>query len=180
VSPQLSGGGGIAKIVDMDSLEVDVEVAESDINRVHLKQAATIALKAYPDRRMTGEVTEVSPTADRANNAVKVHVRIKERDPRILPEMGTKVSFLPDGADSNVRAATRAPLVIVPPEAVHMRGRDATVFVITGDRVQQRMVRLGSQSIGGQIIMAGLAPGTILALGNLGQLRDGEKVRVVP
>jgi RND family efflux transporter MFP subunit len=94
VSPQFLGGGGIAKIVDMDSLEVDVDVSENFINRVHSKQAAVITLNAYPSWRIAAEVIAVIPTADRSKATVKVRIGFKQKDPRIVPEMGARVSFL--------------------------------------------------------------------------------------
>jgi RND family efflux transporter MFP subunit len=94
VSPQFSGGGGIAKIVDMGSLEVDVDVSENFIHRVHPDQPATITLNAYPDWRIPAAVIAVIPTADRAKATVKVRVGFKKSDSRIVPEMGARVSFL--------------------------------------------------------------------------------------
>jgi multidrug efflux pump subunit AcrA (membrane-fusion protein) len=96
VSPQFLGGGGIAKIVDMDSLEVDVDVSENFINRVHSKQAAVITLNAYPSWQISAEVIAVIPTADRSKATVKVRIGFKQKDPRIVPEMGARVSFLED------------------------------------------------------------------------------------
>jgi RND family efflux transporter MFP subunit len=94
VSPQFLGGGGIAKIVDMDSLEAEVDVSENFINRVHSKQAASITLNAYPDWQIPAEVIAVIPTADRSKATVKVRIAFKQKDPRIVPEMGVRVSFL--------------------------------------------------------------------------------------
>jgi RND family efflux transporter MFP subunit len=98
VSPQFLGGGGIAKIVDMDSLEVDVDVSENFINRVHSKQAAVITLNAYPSWQIAAEVIAVIPTADRSKATVKVRIGFKQKDPRIVPEMGARVAFLPFAA----------------------------------------------------------------------------------
>jgi RND family efflux transporter MFP subunit len=98
VSPQFLGGGGIAKIVDMDSLEVDVDVSENFINRVHSKQPAVITLNAYPSWHIAAEVIAVIPTADRSKATVKVRIGFKQKDPRIVPEMGARVAFLPFAA----------------------------------------------------------------------------------
>jgi RND family efflux transporter MFP subunit len=107
VSPQFLGGGGIAKIVDMDSLEVDVDVSENFINRVYSKQPAVITLNAYPNWQIPAGVIAVIPTADRAKATVKVRIGFKVKDPRIVPEMGARVSFLGtarsnDGSQVNV------------------------------------------------------------------------------
>ena len=98
VSPNTAGGGfartGIGTMVDMDSLEVEVDVSENFINRVHVNQATVIRLNAYPDWSIPGSVIAIIPTADRSKATVKVRVGFKEKDPRILPEMGARVSFL--------------------------------------------------------------------------------------
>jgi RND family efflux transporter MFP subunit len=100
VSPVSAGGGftrtGIGTIVDMDSLEVEVDVSESFISRVQAGQPVAITLNAYPDRRMAGRVVAIIPTADRAKATVKVRVAFDERDVSVLPEMGARVAFLAD------------------------------------------------------------------------------------
>jgi multidrug resistance efflux pump len=100
VSPVSAGGGftrtGIGTIVDMDSLEVEVDVSESFISRVETGQPVAITLNAYPDRRMRGRVLAIIPTADRAKATVKVRVAFDERDTGVLPEMGARVAFLAD------------------------------------------------------------------------------------
>ena len=100
VSPNTAGGGfartGIGTMVDMDSLEVEVDVSENFINRVHVAQPATVRLNAYPDWNIPGSVIAIIPTADRSKATVKVRVGFKDKDPRILPEMGARVSFLND------------------------------------------------------------------------------------
>lgn len=105
VSPVSAGGGftrtGICTIVDMDSLEAEVDVSENFINRVHPGQPATVRLNAYPDWEIPGSVVAIIPTADRSKATVKVRVGFKVKDPRILPEMGARVSFLAE----NERAA---------------------------------------------------------------------------
>jgi RND family efflux transporter MFP subunit len=181
ISPQFSGGGGIAKIVDMDSLEVDVDVSESFINRVHPKQPATITLNAYPDHQYPAEVIAVIPTADRAKATVKVRVAFSEKDARIVPEMGARVSFLeeaPKGAEGTATAAV-TPGVVIPAEAVQANGDAGTVYLITGDTVERRAVRLGANSAGAQTVLAGLQPGARLAVGDFTKLRDGVKIRIL-
>jgi RND family efflux transporter MFP subunit len=179
VSPQFSGGGGIAKIVDMDSLEVDVDVSENFINRVHSKQPATITLNAYPDLRIPAEVIAVIPTADRSKATVKVRIAFKQKDSRIVPEMGARVSFLDTAPDPHAGLSIPTPGVLVPTEAVQATGEAGIVFVINGDVVERRKVRLGARNADGQTILAGLAPGAILAIGDLAELGDRSKVRIV-
>ncbi len=181
VSPQFSGGGGIAKIVAMDSLEVHVDVSETFINRVHPDQPATITLNAYPDWRIPAAVIAVIPTADRAKATVKVRIGFKVKDARIVPEMGAKVSFLENAPQSSSAGSSHpAPGVIVPPEAILANGQAGVVFVIRGDRVERRTVQLGTRTDDGQTILTGVQPGTRLAIGPLDQLRDGLTVHVAP
>jgi RND family efflux transporter MFP subunit len=179
VSPQFSGGGGIAKIVDMDSLEVDVDVSENFINRVRSKQAATITLNAYPDWQIPAEVIAVIPTADRSKATVKVRIAFKQKDARIVPEMGARVSFLDDVPQSHGSAASSTPGVMVPAEAVQANGDSGTVFVVSGDVVEHRAVRLGARDANSQTILSGLQPGAILAIGDFSKLSDGARVRIV-
>lgn len=118
VSPNTAGGGfaktGIGTMVDMNSLEVEVDVSENFINRVHINQAATIRLNAYPDWSIPGNVVAIIPTADRSKATVKVRVGFKERDPRILPEMGARVSFLNDAPAPAASSAPAAPAASSP------------------------------------------------------------------
>jgi RND family efflux transporter MFP subunit len=179
ISPQFSGGGGIAKIVDMDSLEVDVDVSESFINRVHPKQPATITLNAYPDHPYPAEVIAVIPTADRAKATVKVRVAFNQKDSRIVPEMGARVSFLEEAQKGSSGTVAVNPGVVIPAEAVQADGETGTVYIISGDSVERRAVRLGANSAGTQTVLAGLQPGTQLAVGDFAKLHDGVKIRIL-
>ena len=180
VSPQFSGGGGIVKIVDMNSLEVDVDVSENYINRVQPKQAASVTLNAYPDWQIPAEVIAVIPTADSAKATVKVRIGFKQKDSRIVPEMGAHVSFL-DGAPLVKLGATFPnPGVVIPSEALETDADAGIVYVINGDHIERRSVRLGARNADGQTILAGLRPGTSLAVGDLSKLRDGLKIRIIP
>jgi RND family efflux transporter MFP subunit len=179
VSPQFSGGGGIAKIVDMDSLEVDVDVSENYIHRVRPQQPATITLNAYPEWRIPAEVIAVIPTADRAKATVKVRIGFKVKDPRIVPEMGAHVSFLENAPQSRSESRPTTPGVIVPPEAIQASGETGIAFVIVGDRLERRIVKLGARTSDDQTILSGIQPGATLAAGELDKLRDGLRVHVV-
>ena len=185
VSPMSAGGGftrtGIGTIVDMSSLEVEVDVSENFINRVLPQQAATVTLNAYPDWSIPARVIAIIPTADRAKATVKVRVGFDVDDPRILPEMGARVAFLSaadagDGASVTRPAAQQA--VLVPAEAVQVEGETGVVFVVADGGVERRTVRLGTRSATGQVVLAGLTAGTRLARGDLAALAHGSRVRV--
>jgi RND family efflux transporter MFP subunit len=179
VSPVSAGGGftrtGIGTVVDMDSLEVEVDVAESFINRVTAGMPATVRLNAYPEWEIPAEVVAVIPTADRSKATVSVRLGFKIRDPRIVPEMGARVSFLGPA----VAQATRNRSVMVPADAVLADGPDkGAVFLVADGKLERRAVRLGPQEPKGQIVQAGLSPGDVVAVGGLDKLKDGERVRI--
>jgi RND family efflux transporter MFP subunit len=183
VSPVSAGGGftrtGIGTIVDMESLEVEVDVSENFINRVRPQQPVTIKLNAYPDWDIPGSVIAMIPTADRAKATVKVRIAIKQKDPRIIPEMGARVAFLsntepsPAGGDKNP-----VPGVTIPADAIVTDGTASIVYLVHGSTVERRAVRIGGKTNSGQIVTAGLEPGNTVALGDLSKLSDGTRVRI--
>src|SRR5882724_6715114 len=127
VSPNSAGGGftrtGIGTIVDMDSLEIQVDVNENFINRVRRAQQATAKLNAYPDWQIPAHVIAVIPTADRSKGTVTVRIALDQKDPRILPEMGVRVSFLAD--QTQEPGGKPAGGVILPSNAVQGSGATA-------------------------------------------------------
>ena len=182
VSPVSAGGGftrtGIGTIVDMESLEVEVDVSENFINRVRPQQPVTIKLNAYPDWDIPGSVIAMIPTADRAKATVKVRIAIGQKDPRIIPEMGARVAFLSDNDQKASDAKSPVAGVIIPADAVSTSGTASIVFVVHGSTVERRAVRLGAKISSGQIVNAGLEPGNVVALGDLSKLSDGARVRI--
>ncbi|MEQ9449844.1 MAG: efflux RND transporter periplasmic adaptor subunit, partial [Rhodospirillaceae bacterium] len=161
-----------------DSLEVQVDVSENFISRVYPGQSAVITLNAYPDWRIPAEIIAVIPTADRAKATVLVRVAFKEKDDRVIPEMGARVSFLDDAVGESEQAAAARPGVIVPAEAVQVSGDTGVVFIVRGDTVERRTVRLGARTANGQTILSGVAPGDRLAIGDFTQLADGARVHI--
>jgi RND family efflux transporter MFP subunit len=178
VSPQFQGGGGLATIVDMSSLEVQVDVSENYISRVHAGQRAQIKLNAYPDWVIPAHVIAVIPTADQTKATVKVRVAFEQKDDRVLPQMGARVAFLEDAKPASP-TESKASVLIAPTEAVIRKGDIGTVFIIDDGRVQRRAVRLGAQTAEGQIVLSGLQPGLMLAVGDLTKLSDGVRVHIV-
>ena len=177
VSPSTAGGGntftGIATIVDMDSLEVDVDVSENYIDRVRPEQKATIQLTAYPDWDIPATVIAVIPTADQSKGTVTVRVAINAKDARILPQMGARVSFLTGPDQGPVSHA-----LTVPPGAVAGDGATGTVFVVDDDKIQVRQVKVGLRTSQAVTILSGIAAGDRIAVGDLDKLHDGDKVSV--
>jgi len=180
VSPISAGGGftrtGIGTIVDMDSLEIQVDVNENFINRVRPVQQATAKLNAYPDWQIPGHVIAVIPTADRSKGTVTVRIALDQKDARILPEMGVRVSFL---ADSPQEPGSKpAAGVNLPSNALQVSGDTGTVFVVHGDTVERRTVRLGAASGDNVTVLSGLAAGESLAVGDFARLKDGVKIHI--
>jgi RND family efflux transporter MFP subunit len=179
VSPISAGGGftrtGIGTIVDMDSLEIEVDVNENFINRVHAAQQVTAKLNAYPDWQIPAHVVAVIPTADRSKGTVTVRIALDQKDARILPEMGIRVSFL--AASSGEPGTKTATGVTLPGSAVQGTGATGTVFVVHGDTVERRAVRLGAGGGDGVTVLSGLAAGERVAAGDFTQLKDGAKIR---
>jgi RND family efflux transporter MFP subunit len=184
VSPISAGGGftrtGIGTLVDMASLEVEVDVSENFINRVAPGQTATVRLNAYPEWSIPARVEAIIPTADRAKATVKVRVAFDAADARILPEMGVRVAFLEGARDASAPAALagQRPLV-VPSDAVQGSGDTGFVFVVADDSVERRAVRLGAESAAGRLVLSGLTAGTRVAVGDTAALADDVRVRIV-
>lgn len=185
VSPLSAGGGftrsGICTLVDMDSLEVEVDVSENFISRVQAGEPATLKLNAYPDWSIPAYVIAVVPTADRSKATVKVRVGFKSRDPRILPEMGARVSFLSRPSSGASGSANAAGGVTLPFAAVQANAGGATgiVYVLHDDTVERREVKLGARNGDAQTVIAGVSPGERVAVGDLTKLADGAHVKVV-
>jgi RND family efflux transporter MFP subunit len=180
VSPISAGGGftrtGIGTIVDMDSLEFQVDVNENFINRVRPAQTVTAKLNAYPDWQIPAHVIAMIPTADRSKGTVMVRIGIDHKDPRILPEMGVRVSFLAEAATD-----TRSPSaggVSVPVAAVQAAGTSGTAFVVHDETVERRAVRLGAVSGDRILVTAGLDAGTRVAVGDFAKLKEGVKIHI--
>lgn len=180
VAPSAAGGGdtrtGIVTIVDMDSLEVQVDVSENYIERVQVGAPVVIHLDAFPDWDIPGAVIAIIPTADQSKGTVQVRVAIKTKDPRILPQMASRVAFLNLPEKGAAQAVSR---VTVPPAAVIANGKTGSVFVIgSEDKIEKREVALGLKTANAVTILSGLSAGDRLAGDNLEKLHDGDRVRV--
>ncbi len=174
ISPISAGGGftrtGIGTIVDMDSLEFEIDVNESFIGRVSAGQPVRATLNAYPDWKIPGRVIAVIPTADRSKATIKVRVAIEAKDARIVPDMGVRVSFLRSGASSSTG-------VWIPSDAVVAQGDARVAYVLDGDRVSRRTVSVGEVAQAESQVTSGLAAGETVVLAPPSSLEDGARVR---
>jgi RND family efflux transporter MFP subunit len=183
ISPISAGGGftrsGIATIVDMESLEVQVDVNEAFIGRVRPKQPIEAVLNAYPDWTIPGEVIAIVPTADRGKATVKVRIALAQKDERIVPEMGVRVSFLEARRPDAAAEAAPAPGVRVPAAAIVTRDGKPTAFVVQRDgELAQRVLRVGRSLGDEREVLDGLRAGENVVLAPAESLRDGTRVAV--
>ena len=185
VSPVSAGGGftrtGISTIVDMHSLEIEVEVNEAYINRVTPKQRVVAVLDAYPEWEIPAHVITMVPTADRQKATVLVRVGFHALDPRILPDMGVKVRFLRDEAvEAAGGSAPPKSAVLVPKAAIKTEGAESAVFVIRGAVAERRAVRVGGTDGDRVEVISGLQSGERVIAPIPDTLKDGAAVTVKP
>ena len=180
ISPLSAGGGftrtGIGTIVDMDSLEVEVDVSEAYIGRVQPKMPVEAVLNAYPDWRIPAEVIAIIPTADRAKATVKVRIALNSRDTRIVPDMGVRVSFLEQ--NKPVAAQPIAPRTLLPPAALRKDGDQDVVFVVNAGKAERRAVKLGGTIGENRQVLAGVSAGEDVIVEAPATLKDGDVVKV--
>ncbi|MFO1477327.1 MAG: efflux RND transporter periplasmic adaptor subunit [Verrucomicrobiota bacterium] len=178
ISPVSAGGGftrtGIGTIVDMDSLEIEIDVNESYINRVEPGQPVVATLDAYPDWHIPCKVIAIIPTADRQKSTVKVRVGFDKLDPRILPEMGVKVAFREAGGSAPSRQ------FLIPKSALRNRDGQDIVFVLENGRAERRAVAV-ILAVGDEITLSsGVSAGERVVTEGPLNLQDGERVKELP
>ena len=186
ISPVSAGGGftrtGICTIVDMDSLEIEIDVNESYINRVSAGQPAMVTLNAYPEDHYPASVIAIIPAADRNKATVRVRVGLLERDERVLPDMGVRVAFLDENEDSAPIQQSHG--VLVPETSVSRDDDGDFVVVVKNDISQRRAVRLGGREGNRVRVLTGLANGerivATLALTDVDSLKAGVAVSTDP
>lgn len=179
VSPLSAGGGftrtGVGTIVDMDSLEVDVDINEAFIGQIRADMPCEAVLDAYPDWKIPAHVVAVVPSADRGKATVKVRVALEQKDGRVVPDMGVRVSFLADKPTVEAQAQPKG--VLVPTLAV---AADGSAFVVIDGRARQRQLKVGAE-VGKQngkhkLVSEGLRAGETVIVSPPAALRDGMAV----
>jgi RND family efflux transporter MFP subunit len=180
VSPVSAGGGftrtGICTIVDMRSLEIEVDVNESYIGRVRSGQPVTAVLDAYPDWQIPGKVITPVPTADRQKATVLVRIAFDQLDPRILPDMGVKVTFLRD-ADAAAAPAAQ-PVTLVPKSAVREENGGRYAFVVRENTVERRAIQTGGIDGDRLEVTAGLKGGDRVVVAPPAELAEGTLIAI--
>ncbi len=177
ISPAAAGGGftrtGIGTVVDMASLEIEVDVNESYINRVYPGQVVEATLDAYSDWQIPARVIAIVPTADRQRATVKVRIGFDELDPRILPDMGVKVAF----REAETGGDEQRTSIVVPRAAVSRDGGREVVWLVKDGFVERRAVAVGGDSPDGTLVLSGVGPGDQVVVESSLPLEDGQKVR---
>src|SRR5690606_19450534 len=156
--------------------ELEVDVNEAFINRVEAGQRAEAVLDAYPDWTIPCHVINIVPTADRQKATVRVRIGFDELDPRILPDMGVKVSFMDGRSDEPATAAAR-PAVRVPTEAIMRDGATTFVWRVRDDSVERVAVRTGGVRSGQTEVLSGIASGDVLVAKPVEGLAEGAPVK---
>ena len=181
ISPVSAGGGftrtGLSTIVDMSSLEIEVDVNESYINRVSPQQRVVAVLDAYPDWEIPASVITTVPAADRQRATVLVRIAFDELgDPRILPDMGVNVAFLEAAPPPEAAAADAEARLWIPSAALRSNGETQLVVVVRGETVERRAVTTGLEDAGDVEVLAGLAAGERVVIDAPAELADGNRV----
>jgi RND family efflux transporter MFP subunit len=186
VSPISAGGGftrtGIATVVDMDSREIEVDVNEAFINRVNAGQKTEAVLDAYPDWVIPSHVINIVPTADRQKATVRVRIAFDTLEPRILPDMGVKVSFLEErkdqGKDPAKDAAIAArPSVRIPTAAVVKEGDTSFVWRVIDGEIERVAVSTGGERDGQVEVLSGINAGDVVVAAPVEGLSEGARVK---
>lgn len=179
VAPFGSAGnskGAVVSMADMDSLQVEADVSESNIERVHVGQPCEITLDAFPEKRYRGEIHMIVPTADRAKATVLTKVRFLDRDERVLPEMSAKVAFLSKELEESQVDAK--PKITIDPAAVLDRGTKKIVFVIQKEQITERTVKLGGMVGSAVEVLEGISAGDQVVLNPSADLKTGTKIKI--
>jgi RND family efflux transporter MFP subunit len=163
--------GAVVTIADMDTLEVEADVSESNLSKIRVDQPTEILLDAFPELHLAGTVSRMVPTMDRSKATLLVKVRFIDRDPRVLPDMSAKVAFL----SKAVPPGDRQPVTAVQPGAIVQRDGKAVVFVLDGDKVRQVAVTQG-RKIGELVEVKGVKPGDKVVMAPDAKLHDGAAV----
>jgi RND family efflux transporter MFP subunit len=164
----------VVTIADMDSLQAQVDVSESNIEQVKMGQPCEIQLDALPNDRFQGSVHMIVPTADRSKASVMVKVAFREKDARILPEMSAKVAFLSRALTSQ----DRNPIKAIRFSDLSRASEQSFVFMVRGDRAVKTPIRVGRRMGDMVEVLDGVEVGDKVVMAPIGKLRDGTKIRL--
>jgi HlyD family secretion protein len=179
VSPSAFGESGartsVVALADLNDLQIELDISQADFARLNMNQRAEIIPEAFPSLKYSGFIAEIAPEANRAKATVQVKVKVENPDEQLRPEMNARVNFLSEEKASQTKSAPR---VLVPKAAVVRKDGNAFVFVVKGNRVEQRSVRLGDETGEFYYVLEGLSGGESAATTGVDKLRDGDRVKV--
>lgn len=181
VSPSAFGGSGartsVVDLADLTDLQVEIDISQTDFARLKPSQRAEIVPDAYPNLRFNGFIAEIAPEADRAKATVQVKVKIENPTEQLRPEMNARVNFLADKPAAAIDGKVAA-RVLVPKAAVVKKDNNSFVFVVKGNKVEQRTIRTGDESGDAYVVIDGLSGSETVAVTETEKLRDGDRVKV--
>ena len=172
-----TSSGAIVALADLETLEVEADVAEANVAKVASGQPAEVTVEAIPDKRYHAVLRQVIPTADRTKATVMVKVTILDKDKDLKPEMSAKVTFLEPEKQQPAATAAPAPVVLVPREAVASRGGQSVVFLVRDGKAQARPVVLGASAGDRSIVKTGSPAARRSWRGPPDDLKDGAAVQ---
>jgi RND family efflux transporter MFP subunit len=173
-----TSSGAIVALADLDTLEVETDVSESNVAKLSADQPAEVTVEAFPGRKYRGVLRQVIPTADRTKATVQVKVTILDKDRDLKPEMSAKVTFLEREQAKATTEATATRVVVVPREAVATREGRSVAFEVREGRVHVRPLSVGGERAGQVVVREGLAGGETVVLRPPATLREGDTVRL--
>src|ERR1041385_8493310 len=180
VSPSAFGGSGartsVVDLADLTDLQIELDISQSDFARLKMGQRAEIIPEAYPNLRYTGFIEEIAPEANRAKSTVQIKVKVENPNEQLRPEMNARVNFLSDKPANNQGQSVAR--VLVPKQAVVRRDGAAFVFVVKGNKVEQRTIRPGEEPGDAYYVLDGLSGSESVAIVGVDKLRDGSRVKV--
>ena len=166
----------VVDLADLTDLQVELDISQTDFARLKQQQRAEIVPEAYPNLRFTGFIEEIAPEANRAKSTVQVKVKVENPNEQLRPEMNARVNFLSDKAPASESKSVAR--VLVPKTAVVKQDNSSFVFVVKGNKVEQRTIRTGEESGDAYVVLDGLSGNESVAVAGVDKLRDGDRVKV--
>jgi len=179
VTPSAIGESGartsVVALADLNDLQIELDISQTDFARLKMDQRVEIIPEAFPNLKYSGFIAEIAPEANRAKATVQVKVKVENPDDQLRPEMNARVNFLADAAPAGEKSVSR---VLVPKDAVVRKDGKEVVFVIKGNKVELRSIRVGEESGGFFHVLEGLSGGESIATTGADKLNDGDRVKI--
>ena len=180
VTPSATGTSGartsVVDLADLNDLQVELDISQTDFARLKMDQRAEIIPEAYPNLRYNGFIEEIAPEANRAKSTIQVKVKVENPNQQLRPEMNARVNFLAENTAGNQNNSVGR--VLVPKQAVVQKDNSAFVFVVKGDKVEQRTIRAGEEIGEDYLVLEGLSGNESVAVAGVDKLRDGDRVKI--